>query len=93
MPRGVVARKVYGATGGGLVGAVTSDLILGLLDDHVYDPSQPGSVPVYISAFIIVFVNGGLTLLGGYITKRGYDEVPAPDTAPVRRVEAETGDH
>lgn len=92
MPSGVVARKVYGATGGTLLGAVTSDLILGLLDDHWFDPSTPGSVPTYITAFLVVVINGGFALAGGYITKRGWDEVAAVDTRPVRPVEPEYGE-
>ncbi len=100
MPPGVVSRKVYGAAGAGTLGVVTSDLVLGLLDDHVYDPTTPGSVPGYIAAFIVVAIQLAFTFTGGYFTKRGRDEtttqvvVEVPtDTDPLRRAPVETGEH
>lgn len=83
MPPGVVSRKVYGAVGAGTIGTVTGDLVLGLLDDHYYDPSTPGSVPVYVTAFIVVLFSVVSTLAGGYFTKRGVDEVDTGQDEPL----------
>lgn len=78
MPSSAPARKVVGATAGAGVGGVTANLIIWGLDDLVFDPHVPDSVPGAVSAFVITVVPIALSFLGGYLTRRDTDELIAP---------------
>lgn len=75
MPTAGIARKVQGATLGAGAGGVVSGLVLWALDDYAFDPDVAGSVPEPLTAAVLFFVPVVLTLVGGYFTKRGLEEV------------------
>lgn len=78
MPSAAPARKVVGATAGAGIGAVTANLALWALDDLVFDPKVPDSVPEAVTAFVYVLIPAALSFAGGYFTKRQADELVAP---------------
>jgi hypothetical protein len=77
MPSARPARKVLGATAGAGIGTVTANLALWALDDLVFEPKVPDSVPEAVNAFVLVVVPIVTAFVGGYFTRRGAGDLRA----------------
>lgn len=82
MPSGNPSRKVLGATAGATGGVVVANLVEWALDDYVFQPHVASSVPGPVEAFVMFIVPIALTFLGGYLTKRGANEITPPQPLP-----------
>ncbi|GAB3988915.1 hypothetical protein [Nocardioides marmoraquaticus] len=72
--------KVVAGTGGAGAGGVVALFVIGMLDDHVYNPAVTGDVPGYVQALIFLLAPALVAGLAGWFTPRSIQEV-----APFRR--------
>jgi len=72
LPTRTPSRKVVAATGGGLLGVPTADLVLYFISKLFYDG---GPLPLPLDTWLGIAVPALLVLVAGYLMPRGLEEV------------------